>query len=39
MDHLAPLIRKITSRAGRNFICGKKQLLLPTASETTSLMK
>ena len=40
MDHLTPLIRKknSTSRAGRNFIRGKKQLLLPTALEITSLM-
>ena len=40
IDHLAPLIRKkySTSRAGRNLICDKKQLLLPTASEITSLM-
>ena len=39
-DHLAPLIKKknSTSRAGRNFIWDKKQLLLPTASEITSLM-
>ena len=40
MDHLAPLIRKqiSTSRSGRNFIWGKKQLLLPIASEIISLM-
>ena len=39
-DHLAPLIRRkfSTSRAGRNFICGKQQLLMQTASEITSLM-
>ena len=40
MDHLAPLIRKqiSTSRSGRNLIWGKKQLLLPIASEIISLM-